>query len=452
MAENSNDVSRVLIRRVGDVRTLLRERLWLQVLVAMALGIGAGLLLTPASGWVSASGSAIITSWLALPGQAFLAAIKFVVVPLVLASVIRGIAAGDNPETVGRIGVQTVLFFLATTVCAVAIGLGVAYAISPGSLIDPSQLTGASGPTATQSPGAGGGKGIALTAIPQQIVSLVPTNLLTALVQGEMLHIVIGSAILGISLLALPMEQSKPLLDLLGGLQAVCMVIVKWVLRFAPIAVFGLMADISARVGLKAITGMAAYVGTVVAGLVLLLALYLLLVLVLAQKSPIGFLRDTREALLLAFSTSSSAAVMPLSLQIAEGKLGVPPTVSRFVIPLGTTINMGGTALYQAVAALFLAQVFGISIGVMGILLLVVMAVGAAIGSPGTPGVGIVILASILETVGIPSAGIALIIGVDRILDMCRTVANVSGDLVASTVIGRNFADEPGAAAVEQAD
>ena len=130
---------------------------------------------------------------------------------------------------------------------------------------------------------------------------------------------------------------------------------------------------------------------------------------------------------------------MPLSLQIAETKLGVPTPVSRFVIPLGTTINMGGTALYQAVTALFLAQVFGISIGVMGILLLVVMSVGAAIGSPGTPGVGIVILASILETVGIPSAGIALIIGVDRILDMCRTVVNVGGDLVAATVIGKGF-------------
>ena len=170
---------------------------------------------------------------MALPGQAFLAAIKFVVVPLVLASVIRGIAAGDNPETVGRIGVQTVLFFVATTVCAVAIGLGVAYLISPGSLIDPGQLAGATNAANAPATGAAGGKGIALTAIPQQIVSLVPTNLLTALVEGEMLHIVIGSAILGISLLALPNEQSRPLLDLLGRLQAVCMVIVKWVLRFA---------------------------------------------------------------------------------------------------------------------------------------------------------------------------------------------------------------------------
>jgi Na+/H+-dicarboxylate symporter len=428
--------SRSLILRVGDVRTLLRERLWLQVLIAMAIGIGTGLLIAPGSGFVGPKASAVIGSWLSLPGQAFLAAIKFVVVPLVLASVIRGIAAGDNPEAVGKIGIRTVVFFLATTVCAVGIGLAVAMLIAPGTFIDPGQLAvvqnpTAAGPVVTRPP--------QLAEMPQRIVALVPTNLLTSLVQGEMLHIVIGAAILGIAILALPGDQGKPLLDLLGGLQAVCMVIVKWVLRFAPIAVFGLMADIAARVGLKAISGMAAYVATVVLGLFLLMLLYLFIVMVMARRSPIGFLRDTREALLLAFSTSSSAAVMPLSLQIAENKLRVPSPVSRFVIPLGTTINMGGTALYQAVAALFLAQVFGVSIGIMGIMLIVVMAVGAAIGSPGTPGVGIVILASILETVGIPSVGIALIVGVDRILDMCRTVVNVCGDLVAATVIGATF-------------
>jgi Na+/H+-dicarboxylate symporter len=433
---------RSLIHHAGQVRALLRERLWLQVLIGMALGIATGLLLSPSYGWIGAKASAIIGSWLSLPGQAFLAAIKFVVIPLVLASVIRGIAAGDNPEAVGKIGIRTVIFFLLTTVCAVAIGVVVAILISPGSLIDPGQL----GAFPNSVVGAVNGATRAppqLAEMPQKIVALVPTNLLTSLVQGEMLHIVIGAAILGIAILALPASQAKPLLDLLGGLQAVCMVIVKWVLRFAPIAVFGLMADIAARVGLKAISGMAAYVGTVVLGLVLLMVLYLVIVLVFARRSPTAFLRDTREALLLAFSTSSSAAVMPLSLQTAENKLMVPTSVGRFVIPLGTTINMGGTALYQAVAALFLAQVFGVEIGIMGIVLIVVMAVGAAIGSPGTPGVGIVILASILETVGIPSAGIALIVGVDRILDMCRTVVNVCGDLAAATVIGATFEENP---------
>lgn len=440
MPEGEDFVQRSLITRVSDVRTLLRERLWLQVLVGMALGIVLGLFLAPSSGWVSSQTSTLITSWLALPGQAFLASIKFVVVPLVLASVIRGIAAGENPEIVGGIGVRTLVFFVVTTICAVLIGLLAAYMIVPGSFIDPSQI--ATGATVSTVPVPAGdiSRGPpSLSEVPQQIVSLVPTNLLTSLVQGEMLHIVIGSAILGIAMLGLPSAQSKPVLDVLGGLQAVCMVIVKWVLRFAPLAVFGLMADIASRVGLKAIAGMGAYVATVVAGLLALLALYLLIVMILAGRSPLVFLSQIREALLLAFSTSSSAAVMPLSLQIAEEKLMVPPSVSRFVIPLGTTINMGGTALYQAVATLFLAQVFGINIGTMGLMLIVVMAVGAAIGSPGTPGVGIVILASILETVGIPSSGIVLIVGVDRILDMCRTVANVCGDLVASTVISARY-------------
>lgn len=435
-------IPRSLLHEAGGIRALLRERLWLQVLIGMALGIGVGLVLAPSAGWVSSTTGSIIGSWLALPGQAFLASIKFVVVPLVLASVIRGIAAGESPEIVGKIGVRTVIFFLATTVIAVTIGLACAFIIAPGSFIDPGLVSALVKPATTAAAPAGGGlSSIASQTqdLPARLVGLVPTNLLTSLVQGEMLHIVIGSAIVGIAMLSMPSDQSRSLLDLLASLQSVCMVIVKWVLRFAPIAVFGLMADIAARVGLKAITGMAVYMATVVFGLVLLMAVYLLIVFVLARKSPLAFLRDTREALLLAFSTSSSAAVMPLSLQTAENKLGVPPAVSRFVIPLGTTINMGGTALYQAVAAIFLAQVFGIPIGTMGLVLIVIMAVGAAIGSPGTPGVGIVILASILETVGIPSAGIVLIIGVDRILDMCRTVVNVTGDLVAATVIGSSF-------------
>lgn len=412
---------RSLIHTVGEVRALLRERLWLQVLIAMALGIGTGLLLAPSAGWLSAETSNVLSSWLALPGQAFLASIKFVVVPLVLASVIRGIAGGENPELVGKLGVRTVVFFVATTIIAVLIGLGCAFLIEPGAFIDRSQI----GPMLS-----------APVAAPAN-----PANPAASLVAipGQMLHIVVGSAILGIAILSLPRMQSQPILDLLGGLQAICMVIVKWVLRFAPIAVFGLMADISARVGLRAIVGMGAYVGTVVAGLLILFAVYLLIILIVARRSPVVFLRQTREALLLAFSTSSSAAVMPLSLQIAENHLNVPSAVSRFVIPLGTTINMGGTALYQAVAAIFLAQVFGIEIGTMGIVLVVMMAVGAAIGSPGTPGVGIVILASILESVGIPSSGIVLILGVDRLLDMSRTVVNVAGDLVACVVIGASF-------------
>ena len=194
---------------------------------------------------------------------------------------------------------------------------------------------------------------------------------------------------------------------------------------------------------------MAHYVAVVIGGLFLLLLMFLAIVWGLAGESPKRFLAATRELLLLAFSTSSSAAVMPLSIKTAEEKLGVRPSVAQFVIPLGATINMNGTALYQGVAAVFLAQVYGIEISPGGMALLVAMAVGASIGSPATPGVGIVILAMVLNTVGIPAEGVALLMGVDRILDMCRTSINVAGDLVASKVMNRWLGEAEVAASVE---
>jgi Na+/H+-dicarboxylate symporter len=227
------------------------------------------------------------------------------------------------------------------------------------------------------------------------------------------------------------------MLDLLGSLQEVCMTVVRWAMLLAPVAVFGLLAQLTAKLGLDALLGMAVYVGTVLAGLLLLFMLYLVIIFLLARHSPLAFMRSVRDVLLLAFSTSSSAAVMPLSIKTAEEKLRVRPSVSQFVIPLGATINMNGTALYQGVAALFLAQVFGIEISIGGMAFIVLTAVGASIGAPATPGVGIVILSMVLGTAGIPAAGIALIMGVDRILDMSRTAINVAGDLVAAKLMDR---------------
>ena len=227
------------------------------------------------------------------------------------------------------------------------------------------------------------------------------------------------------------------MLDLLGSLQEVCMTVVRWAMLLAPIAVFGLLAQLTAKLGLNALMGMAIYVGTVLAGLFLLFLVYLLIIFLVAREHPFKFISSVRDVLLLAFSTSSSAAVMPLSIKTAEEKLKVRPSVSQFVIPLGATINMNGTALYQGVAAIFLAQVFGIDIGMGGMVLIVLTSVGASIGAPATPGVGIVILSMVLGTVGIPAAGIALIMGVDRILDMSRTAINVSGDLVAAKLMDR---------------
>jgi Na+/H+-dicarboxylate symporter len=220
------------------------------------------------------------------------------------------------------------------------------------------------------------------------------------------------------------------------------MTVVRWAMWLAPFAVFGLLAQLTTKIGLNALLGMAVYVGTVLLGLLLLMLGYLVLLFVFARQHPLAFLRSAREVLLLAFSTSSSAAVMPLSIKTVEDKMGVRPSVSQFVIPLGATINMNGTALYQGVAAIFLAQVFGIDISTGGMLLIIVTAVGASIGSPATPGVGIVILALVLDSVGIPTAGIALIMGVDRILDMSRTAINVCGDLTACVLMNRWVSDE----------
>jgi Na+/H+-dicarboxylate symporter len=257
------------------------------------------------------------------------------------------------------------------------------------------------------------------------------------MVAGEMLQVVIFAVIVGVALVAMPPPQSRPLLDLLSSVQQVCMTVVRWAMALAPIAVFGLMARLTSQTGLDSLLGMALYVATVLFGLALMLCVYLVLVWLFAGLKPVEFLRATRELLLLAFSTSSSAAVMPLSIKTAEEKLGVRRSIAQFVIPLGATINMNGTALYQGAAAVFLAQVYGIEISTGGLALIVVMAVGASIGSPATPGVGIVILAMVLNTIGIPADGIALLMGVDRILDMSRTSINVAGDLVASKLINR---------------
>ena len=426
---------RSLPKQVSQLNPARRQRLWLQVLIGMGLGVVVGVLLGPGVGLLDARSSLLIGNWLALPGQLFLTAIQFVVVPLVVASVIRGIAAGERQEGFGRMSSLTLMFFIVTTLVAALIGLAVAYLIGPGRFIDGGLVTAAladtTAPTDTVALDMPG-----LADLPELLLSLFPDDPLSTFVSGNMLQIVIVSAIFGVALTRLKRTESSAILELLASIQAVSMVIVRFVLRFAPIAVFGLMASITARIGFQALLGTAAYLATVLVGLLILLALYLAIAAFIGRK-PLAFLAKCRDVMLLAFSTSSSAAVMPLTMTTAEKGLRVRTSVTRFVVPLGATVNMAGTALYQAVATLFLAQVFGVEIGLAGAALVVVMATGSSIGSPGTPGVGIVILATILSSVGIPAAGIAIILGVDRLLDMSRTSVNVLGDLVACVVIDK---------------
>jgi Na+/H+-dicarboxylate symporter len=427
---------RSLKHLAGHLSAMVAGRLWLKVLVGLGLGLAVGFALGPAAGLVVPSTGALIGNWLALPGMLFLAAVQMIVIPLVFASIILGLAASENAEQLRRLGIIVVLFFLVTTGIAVALGLWIALLLQPGRGLSSELVAAGSAFDAPEPPAPP-----QLQDIPEALVHLLPGNPLGSMVEGEMLQVVIFAIVVGIALVTLTPRQSKPLIDLLTAVQQVCMTVVKWAMRLAPVAVFGLMARLTSQIGFDAMIGMAFYVAVVVGGLLLLLVMYLLLVWTLAAQSPTSFLSATRELMLLAFSTSSSAAVMPLSIKTAEEKLGVRPSVAQFVIPIGATINMNGTALYQGVATVFLAQVYGVDISAAGMALVVAMAVGASVGSPATPGVGIVILSMVLSSVGIPVEGVALLMGVDRILDMCRTSINVAGDLVASKLMNRWLGD-----------
>src|SRR6056297_287130 len=413
------------------LKGFIQNRMWAQVLVAMALGILAGIALGPTTGWVAPGTAEVLTNWLALPGQLFLALVQMIVIPLVFASIVLGMAAGGNLRNLKQIGVRAMLFFLGTTIVAVLIGMAVMMTLEPGRALDAGALVATSpavSPDVAEAPGLG--------ELPGVLIELVPVNPLRSGLEQNMLQVVLMALLVGVALVSMAKVRAQPLLELLASVQEVAMTVVRWAMFLVPVAVFGLLAQITTRLGLDALLGMSYYVGTVLIGLTLMLGVYLVLYRVLTGK-PVGpFMREARDVQLLAFSTSSSAAVLPTTLQTAEKRLGIDPSVSQFVIPLGTTINMAGTALYQVAATLFLAQVFAIDVPLASLLLVAVLAIGASIGSPGTPGIGIAILSMLLVTIGIPPGGIALVIGVDRILDMSRTVLNVTGDLVAASVVG----------------
>jgi Na+/H+-dicarboxylate symporter len=431
------------------LQTFIRTRLWAQVMAGMFGGILVGVLLGPTVGLVEAGTATLIGNWLALPGRLFLSLIQMIVVPLVFASVVRGLAASESLEQLRTIGSRIVLYFVATTVVAIAIGIALALILQPGKYIDSEMVRARLGTGSIGQMSGTVSQPLNLTELPEKMMTILPSNPLGSMVEGQMLQVVIFALIIGAALMMIRPEQARPMLQLLDSLQEVCMAVVKWAMYLAPVAVFGLLAQLTTRIGLQSLVGMGSYVLTVLLGLFLLLCFYLSIVKLFTRISPLSFLKEVREVLLLAFSTSSSAAVMPSSIKTAQQRLAVRPAIAQFVIPLGATINMNGTALYQGVATIFLAQVFGIDLSINAMLLVILVAVGASIGTPATPGVGIVILATVLSTAGVPPSGIALILGVDRILDMSRTAINVAGDLVACLLAERWIgAGDSGPAAV----
>jgi Na+/H+-dicarboxylate symporter len=412
------------------------KALWFQVMVAMVLGVLLGILLAPTgAGLLSERLSEQIAPWIALAGNLFLSMIKMVVIPLVLTSIILGITSSDDKDFLKKVSMRIFPYFIATTMVATAIGASLSTLLQPGKYIDSALIADVmEGSPAATAPAAAPAETMHIT---EQLVEMIPTNYIKSALDQDMLATVILALFLGMAIVALDQKRTQPFLQWIDVIQSMAMKIIEWAMKLAPIAVFGLICNITMRVGFGAIAGMAAYVGTVAAGLFLLLIFYLLIVWSLGNMSPLKFLKKIGDVQLLAFSTSSSAAAMPLSMATAEKRLAVAPPVARFIVPLGATINMDGTALYQVSATVFLTQVYGVELGFWGLLAVIITTVGASIGTPSTPGVGIVILATILQGVGVPPSGIALIIGVDRILDMSRTTVNVTGDLVASVVMNR---------------
>lgn len=413
------------------LRSLVEARLWVKVVIALVLGVGAGMILSPTTGWVPENVSAPIGDWLALPGKLFLRLVQMIMIPLIFASIITGIVSVSG-ERLKKMGLWVGLYFIATTTASIAIGLVLATLIRPGTLIHDPASQGVDAISTGQV-----NSGSAFRDIPEAISELLPANPLAAMVSGEMLAIVIFTIIIGVAVVQLSDDLKNMIMRLLSALQQVCMIIVKWAMKLVPYAVFGLMAQLVATIGFSSLTGIGLYVATVLIGLVALLAVYLVIVSALGKRNPLNFLKRIVDVQLLAFSTTSSAAVMPLSIKTAQDELGVSNSVSNFLIPIGATVNMDGTAIYQCISTLFIAQVYGLEMSMAAVLAIMFTIVAASIGTPAIPGGGVIVLASVLQGAGIPTEGIVIIIGVERILGMFRTAINVTGDLAACVVFNR---------------
>jgi Na+/H+-dicarboxylate symporter len=281
--------------------------------------------------------------------------------------------------------------------------------------------------------------------VPDYLVNLLPVNPAKSILNQDMLAIVVLALLLGIACRQVGRERIAGFLGFFQGLLEIAMMVVKWAMYLTPYAVLGLSAQLIAEVGFSSITGMSIYMATVILCLLGVVVFYLLLVAMLARISPWQFLKSIASVQLLAFSTSSSAAVMPLSIETATRKLGVPASRADLIIPLGATMNMAGTALYQAVAVLFLAQMVGVDLSTAEVATLVATLVLSTSGAPGTPGVSIALLTTVGASRGVPTEGRVLILGVDRLLDMCRTVVNVTGDLTACVLLKPKWAEQPAA-------
>lgn len=409
----------------------LHDRIALGLVAGAILGVGANRL-APDSSLVTAA-----VDWVAAPvGQVFLRLLLMTVVPLVFASLALAAGGFRDIARLGRVGGRTLLLFLGSTAAAAAIGLTLVALVQPGGGLSEAArselMDSYRGQAEGLTPGGAAGFGI------QTFVNIVPRNPVAAAAGGDMLAVIFFALALGVALRLIPEAKAAPMLALLESLNEAVLKLIEMTMRLAPFGVFGLIFAATARFGWELLQELLVYVLVVVAGLALHAGVTLSVALrLLARTSPLAFWRTIAPVALTAFSTSSSNATLPTSIRTAEEELGVPREIAGFVLPLGATMNMNGTALYEGVTVLFLAQVFGVELGLGQQMIVVALSVITAVGAAGVPGGSLPLLMLVLATVGVPPESIAIILGIDRILDMSRTTVNVCGDLAVTMMVAR---------------
>ncbi|MDC1037492.1 dicarboxylate/amino acid:cation symporter [Candidatus Marinimicrobia bacterium] len=413
-----------------------------QIIIGLALGLVYGIV-AASNGWGD-----FTTDWVAPFGIIFMNLLKLIAVPLVLASLITGVASLSDLKKLSRIGGKTIGIYIGTTAVAVTIGLISVNVLQPGDKV-PDLMKEKLQETyeADASSRFGSAEKVKNRGPLQAIVDMVPSNFFSSASSNRnMLQVVFAAIFIGIGLIQIPKDKGKPVLDFFEGLNDVVIKLVDLIMLMAPVGVFALIAQTINKVAgndlaqvLELLGALGYYMVAVILGLLIHAGFTYTGLLKILTKMPLKtFYRGIAPAQLLAFSTSSSGATLPVTMERCEDELGVSEEVSSFVLPLGATINMDGTALYQAVAAVFIAQTLGMDLGIGAQLTIILTAVLASIGTAAVPGAGIIMLVIILEAVGVPTAGIALILGVDRILDMMRTVVNVTGDASVAVIVANS--------------
>lgn len=417
--------------------------LYLWMLLGFAVGLGGGL-------FVNLNGLVVdprVMELIQAVGQIFLRLLFMLVIPLLFSALAVGVAEMGDLKSLGRVGFKTLAFTIMVSAIAVAIGLGMVNFFQPGAGVDPALAA------QLLEDGADGAAAIVGNA-PQSIeagqffLDMIPSNVITAAAENQILPVMVFALIFGIGMVMAKSKATDQLQETLQGLLEVMMKLINAVIKLAPIAIAALMFNLAAVFGWDLLIRLGAYAGVAVGAMAIhMFIVYPLLVMIFGGMSPLKFARGVREPFVVAFSTASSNATLPIAIKAAEEELNLPRRISRFVLTVGATANQNGTALFEGVTVLFLAQFFGIDLTIQQQLVVMLVCILGGIGTAGVPAGSLPVIALILVMVGVPAEGIGLILGVDRFLDMCRTTLNVTGDLVAATVVSRGEKDIPASVA-----